>query len=176
MKQGLKNNFFSSYSYGLYQHYVDSINNRGVFYGERSGSSIEFIFNPNPSMVKNFQTINYEGTNGWQVDYFLSDANRFIPQIYFENEYIKVKELGFNNVIFTLYRIADYSNDQIFKIIKKMDLYAITMDPARLRSGIVKKIDKNDFFVYVHTVNSLIRFIQYKLFFGADEIYTDNLF
>ena len=63
-----------------------------------------------------------------------------------------------------------------FSRLKKMDLYAITMDPARLRSGIAKKIDKNDFFVYVHTVNSLIRFIQYKLFFGADEIYTDNLF
>jgi len=75
----LKNNFFSSDSYSLYQHYVDSINNRGVFYGERSGSSIEFIFNPNPSMVKNFQTINYEGTNGWQVDYFLSDSTEMLP-------------------------------------------------------------------------------------------------
>ena len=45
-----------------------------------------------------------------------------------------------------------------------------------LRSGIVKRLDEKNFFVYVHTVNSLLRFIQYKLFFGANEIYTDNLF
>ena len=75
----LKNNFFSSDSYSLYQHYMDGSDNRGVFYGQRSGSSIEFIFNPNPSMVKNFQTINYEGTSGWEVDFFLSDLTEYLP-------------------------------------------------------------------------------------------------
>ena len=126
-------------------------------------------------IITDFKTDNFKGLN-FIKNYFASDAYRFIPQIYFENEYLKVRELGFKKIIFTLYRIPNYSNDHILKILKKMDLYAITMDPARLRSGIAKKIDKNDFFVYVHTVNSLIRFIQYKLFFGADEIYTDNLF
>ena len=69
----LKNEFYSSNAFGLYQHYSETLNNRCVFYGERESASIEFIFNPKPSTVKNFQTINYEGTSGWQVDFFVSD-------------------------------------------------------------------------------------------------------
>ena len=82
----------------------------------------------------------------------------------------------YSKIIFTFYRMSNHSNEQISKIIKQMDLFAITMDPARLRSGIIKKIDKKFFFVYVYTVNSFLRFLQYKIFFGADEIYTDTLF
>jgi glycerophosphoryl diester phosphodiesterase len=126
-------------------------------------------------IITDFKTNNIQGLN-FIKNYFESDFHRFIPQIYFENEYYKVKKIGFKKIIFTFYRVPNYTNDRLYKIIKKMDLYAITMDPARLRSGIVKKFNKKDFFVYVHTVNSLVRFIQYKLFFGADEIYTDNLF
>ncbi len=126
-------------------------------------------------IITDFKNNNLKGLN-FIKEYFETDIHRFIPQIYYEDEYIKIKDLGFKNIIFTFYKIPDYSNDQIYKIIKKMDLFAITMNPARLRSGIVKKFDEKDFFIYVHTVNSLIRFIQYKLFFGADEIYTDNLF
>jgi len=70
----LKNDFYSSNAYGLYKHYSDTLDNRGVFYGVRSNSSIEFIFNANPSQIKNFQTVSYEGTSGWQVDFFRSDV------------------------------------------------------------------------------------------------------
>ena len=139
--------------------------------------SLKNLLNKNKEIliITDFKTNNIQGLN-FIKDYFKSDIHRFIPQIYFENEYIKVKELGFQKIIFTLYRVPNYSNDHLYNIIQKMDLYAITMDPARLRSGIVKKFDKKNFIIYVHTINSLIRLIQYKLFFGADEIYTDNLF
>ena len=40
----------------------------------------EFIFNANPSIIKNFKTVNYEGSNGWQVESFLSDAEGFDVQ------------------------------------------------------------------------------------------------
>ena len=125
-------------------------------------------------IITDFKTDNIQGLN-FIKKYFGSDINRFIPQIYFENEYIKAKELGFKKIIFTFYKIPNYSNDHLYKIIKKMDLFAITMDPARLRSGIIKKFDEKNFFVYVSTVNSLLRFIQYRLFFGANEIYTSTL-
>ena len=75
----MKNSFYSSDSYGLWKHYSETLENRTVFYGTRYNSSIEFIFNPNPSIVKNFQTINYEGTSGWQVDFFLSDMTEYLP-------------------------------------------------------------------------------------------------
>jgi hypothetical protein len=32
------------------------------------------VFNPNVSVSKVFQTVNYEGSNGWQIDNFISDA------------------------------------------------------------------------------------------------------
>ena len=126
-------------------------------------------------IITDFKTDNIEGLR-FIKKYFDSEIDRFIPQIYYEDEYKKVKNLGFEKIIFTLYRIPNVSNDQISKMIKKMDLFALTMNPARLRSGIAKKIDKQNFFIYVHTVNSILRLLQYKLFFGADEIYTDNLF
>ncbi len=72
----VKNEFFSGDGYKLYKHYSQIVP-RGSFYGVEYPSSIEFIFNPNPSVVKNFLTINYEGSNGWQVDYLLSDATEF---------------------------------------------------------------------------------------------------
>ncbi len=57
---------------GLYQHYI-ATKPRAEFYGVQGKSSIKFIFNPKVSASKVFKTINYEGSNGWQVDSFVSD-------------------------------------------------------------------------------------------------------
>ncbi len=56
---------------GLYKHYAN--NNFNTFYKYRKESSVIFVFNGNPSLNKNFLTINYEGNDGWQVDYMRSD-------------------------------------------------------------------------------------------------------
>ena len=68
----LENNFFSLKSGSLYKHY-SSVSARGTFYGVTTKSSISFVFNPKVSMSKVFQTVNYEGDNGWQIDSFTSD-------------------------------------------------------------------------------------------------------
>ena len=74
----LKSNFYSFDDYKLYQHYVDTVPaSRGVYYSNYSGSHIEFVFNPKPSIVKNFQTVGYEGSNGWQIDTIESDPTEF---------------------------------------------------------------------------------------------------
>jgi hypothetical protein len=57
----------------VWAHY-DETTPRGSFYGTTTKSSITFVFNPKVSMSKVFQTVNYEGSNGWQVDSFISDA------------------------------------------------------------------------------------------------------
>ena len=46
---------------------------RNKFYGVNNSSSIRFIFNPQPNTSKVFKTINYEGSNGWQVNSIVSD-------------------------------------------------------------------------------------------------------
>ena len=72
----LKNKFFTFIDSNIYQHYDESTTTtRGKFYGATTPaeSFVEFIFNPNPTVVKNFNTIAYEGSNGWEVDSYLSD-------------------------------------------------------------------------------------------------------
>jgi len=75
----LKNNTYSlaengvTGDYGLWQHYSNNVN-RSSFYGVTNRSFITFIFNPAVSLSKVFQTVNYEGSNGWQIDTFISDS------------------------------------------------------------------------------------------------------
>ncbi len=57
----------------LWRHYDTSVN-RGNFYGQNNRTSITFVFNPNPTVSKTFNTIGYEGSNGWSVDQYLSDS------------------------------------------------------------------------------------------------------
>ena len=67
----LKNNYYTVSDSELYRHYSNSVRNQ--FYGVDNGSNITFVFNARPSIVKNFKTINYEGDNGWQVNFLESD-------------------------------------------------------------------------------------------------------
>ena len=73
----LKDTYYTTSSISgstLWKHYSeDVINNRGNFYGLYSDAYIDFIFNERPSTKKVFQTINYEGDNGFKIDYFKSD-------------------------------------------------------------------------------------------------------
>jgi len=70
----LKNTFYSFKEGKTYKHYFEGSGlNRERFYGIYSSSKITFVFNSQPSLSKNFQTINYEGDNGWQVNSFTSD-------------------------------------------------------------------------------------------------------
>ena len=69
----------------VYEHYSNQ--NRNEFYGVTSESNITFIFNSNPSIQKVFKTINYEGTNGWEVDSFVSDEEGFDLQNSSYNQY-----------------------------------------------------------------------------------------
>jgi|TARA_R100001530_G_scaffold34361_2_gene26825 hypothetical protein len=59
----------------VYKHYTNQT--RNSFYGGTHQSSIQFVFNPSPNTIKTFQTINYEGTNGWEVTALISDETGF---------------------------------------------------------------------------------------------------
>lgn len=68
----LKNNMYTLKRDQLWLHYSNAVN-RGNFYGVNNKTSITFVFNPNVSLSKNFKTISYEGSNGWEVTSFISD-------------------------------------------------------------------------------------------------------
>ncbi len=85
----LRNKFYSLDNSQLYQHYDNTVqNNRGLFYGVRNPSNVTFVFNPNPSNVKVFKTIAYEGSNGWEVNSFVSGLEQPNPSATNPGSYI----------------------------------------------------------------------------------------
>lgn len=77
----LNNNYFTTKFGKIYKHYALAPNTteRAVFYGVQKNSSVTFVFNGAPSMVKNFQTINYEGDSGWKMDSFKTNTDLTLP-------------------------------------------------------------------------------------------------
>jgi len=70
--------FYTSTIGGIYKHHSTAAGiRRSQFYSVRYDSSVQFVFNPSPNQIKTFQTINYEGTNGWEVSRLVSDETRF---------------------------------------------------------------------------------------------------
>ena len=59
------NNLYYTFNTGkMYQHHVG---NYAKFYGITYGTSVTIVLNSQPSVVKVFETINYEGSNHWQL-------------------------------------------------------------------------------------------------------------
>lgn len=76
----IRNKVYSLNAGNLYEHYSTTVPVNS-FYGILNKSSITFVFNENPSISKNFKTVNYEGDNGWQVDSFISDSQKYDPGV-----------------------------------------------------------------------------------------------
>lgn len=72
----IKSNFYSLQFANIWKHY-SSLVNVCSFYGTETASNITFVFNKDSSINKVFQTVNYEGDNGWFVDSFTSDPTGY---------------------------------------------------------------------------------------------------
>jgi hypothetical protein len=68
----IQNKYYTVKEGKLWQHnfQTGSDDDRSIFYGTYSDSSITFVFNPNVSLSKVFKTVNYEGSTGWEVSEF----------------------------------------------------------------------------------------------------------
>ena len=74
----VEGSFYTTINNSVYRHYEMGNNvNYGNFYGISYNGNIKFVLNDKPSTKKVFQTINYEGDNGWQVDYIKSSSQKF---------------------------------------------------------------------------------------------------
>ena len=68
----IRNQHYTTFEDTLFLHNSTSVNYNS-FYGTITPSSVEFTFNPEVSNSKVFNTISYEGSNGWQIDSYVSD-------------------------------------------------------------------------------------------------------
>ena len=110
--------YYTSYNGDLYQHSVDQ-SSSNTFYGSFTESSIKFVFNTEPSTIKKFKTIGYEGSesrlynktagseNLLETDDFLTDhdgkgwyVNSIETNEQFGNvpEFIEKEGKWFNNI------------------------------------------------------------------------------
>jgi hypothetical protein len=93
----LRNNTYTLKNNKLYKHYSENVN-RGNFYGVDNASSVTFVFNPAPNYSKTFKTINYEGSNGWEVSSLVSDqtgaVNEGGSQVFVQDATTKIYSLN----------------------------------------------------------------------------------
>ena len=61
----LNSSFYSFNSGDLWKHHAAG--NYGKFYNITSDSNVTLVLNAQPSVVKSFKTINYEGATGWEL-------------------------------------------------------------------------------------------------------------
>ncbi len=97
--------------------------------------------------------------------------NIIIPQVYSFDEYELAKEMGFENIILTLYR-SKYTDEEIVEFSKENEIFAITMPKDRGYSQLPRQLKEIGVFTYVHTINELYVFEElYEN--GVSGIYTD---
>lgn len=71
----------------LWKHHYD--NSRCSFYGTQYESSVTFVVNQNPSLIKTFKSINYEGTGDWIMSSSVTDKDTAYPiPAYTSDDYI----------------------------------------------------------------------------------------
>jgi hypothetical protein len=96
----VRGDFYSTKGKFLYTHYTNQ--DRNNFYGTKTPSSIQFVFNPAPNVINTFKTINYEGSNGWEVSSITSDLTGQNPTVTPAGGYLSNFDVATGNV-----RLAD---------------------------------------------------------------------
>lgn len=100
-------------------------------------------------------------------------SDQVIPQVYDQDEYHMVKDLGYYDIVYTLYMSGD-SVDDVIEFSMEEDLYAITLDQKRYEEHFKDRVGQIKSKVYVHTINDLTTLKEY-LDDGVYGIYTDIL-
>ena len=100
-------------------------------------------------------------------------AQRVIPQIYNPKNFSVVKKIGFDSVIWTLYRYKGSDQSVIYWLSQFDGKVAVTMPKYRAQKGLGHELKKLNITSYVHTINSETEMELYKSKYNITEIYTD---
>jgi hypothetical protein len=94
----LKNNFYTIKNGSIWLHYSESVG-RANFYGQSNKSTITLVLNPEVSTSKSFLTINYEGTDNWNLTSFYTEEDTAVPinMYYLPKTNIDLQNQLFNN-------------------------------------------------------------------------------
>ena len=129
--------------------------------------------NPQGRIVTDIKKRNIEALE-FIANYYPHLKNRFVPQVYKPIEYFHAKYLGYNDVIWTLYKFRK-SDEEILEYLKIMDLYGLTMPKNMAYRGLASIAQKETGVLsWSHTINSND---EYKKLIevGVNQIYTSFL-
>lgn len=108
-------------------------------------------------------------------------AGRLIPQVYQPEEFAEAVDLGYSDIIWTLYRYAGNRNtDRIaghvrdFRAIDENALFAVAMPEQLVHDGTAERLRQKGVPVYAHTINSCDAYLSLREL-GVGSIYTDTL-
>ena len=98
-------------------------------------------------------------------------SERIIPQIYYPEEYEPVRNLGYEHIILTLYRIKTIG-DEIFEFCSEQPLFGLTIAQSRAEPELLEKYSELGIPIYIHTINDYNEYIKLRDK-GAYGVYTD---
>ena len=105
-----------------------------------------------------------------------SAKTRVIPQIYSPEHFDAVKNMGFEQIIWTLYRSGGATIDEIIDwVLKFRGPIAITMSKSRAKTVLPVLLKRMNIPTYVHTINSREQEAKYLTIYDISEVYTDFL-
>ena len=101
-------------------------------------------------------------------------VNRIIPQIYDYGQWQEVKDLGYKDIIFTLYAMARLDTEKLITFVKEHEIYAVTMPDYLAERGICRRLSDEGIVVYVHPVSNYEKALKF-MEQGAYGIYSGTL-
>ena len=129
-----------------------------------------FANHPDAYLITDIKGNNVEGLRILKERY-PKLAEKTIPQIYQLSEYEQVKELGYDNIILTLYIIRS-TDDEIVEFAKNNELFAVTMPVFKAQTNLPQRLKELGVYVYSHTINSLEQGEALEKF-GVSGFYSD---
>lgn len=100
--------------------------------------------------------------------------NRFLPQIYDCDQWRGVHDLGYKDIILTLYAMAELNPDQLAAFAVEHGIYAVTMPDYLADKGICKILSDRGITVYVHPISDYETAQKYMRQ-GAFGVYSGSL-
>lgn len=101
-------------------------------------------------------------------------VDRMIPQIYNYSEFEKISELGYKDIILTLYKqdTIDYNN--LLSFVKNNGIYAVTIGKNYWVKGLPQKLKDDGIIVYTHPVYT-VEEAEEQFCKGAYGVYSSTL-
>lgn len=130
--------------------------------------------NPDAFIVTDVKERNIEALKIF-LEILPDSKTRVIPQVYYPENIQIVKNMGFEKIIWTLYKYKRSNAEVVNWVEQSPTNLAITMSKKRAESHLPSQLAKLKVPTYVHTINSSEDAVKYMDLFGISEIYTDFL-